>query len=81
MLFAENEENFAFGFWPGDERFPYPAYYSYLYPAPPGCETIKTGPAIDYYNNQLLECILPYEAIRKTKDPEKTRNTFSYYNL
>lgn len=71
MKFAENEENFAYGFWPGDERFPYPAFYTYLYPAPKGYETIKTGPAIAYFNKKLSECILPYEDVRKAKNPEK----------
>lgn len=72
MQFAENEENFAFGFWPGDAKFPYPAYYAYVYPAPPGYETVKTGPAISYFNKNLAECILPYEEARKTDNPELT---------
>lgn len=70
MRYAENEENFAVGFWPGDPRFPNPAFYSYLVPAPPGCETINTGPAISYFNKTLSECILPYEQVRLTKHPE-----------
>jgi uncharacterized protein DUF5996 len=71
MRYAENEENFACGFWPGGDKFPDPAFYTYLYPAPPGCETIKTGPSIAYYNKHLSECLLPYEKVRKTKNPEK----------
>ena len=76
MRFAENEENFAAGFWPGDERFQEPAFYSYIYPAPKGCETINTGPEFSYFNKRLSECILPYEEVRKTKDPEKEILTF-----
>jgi hypothetical protein len=71
MQFAENEENFAFGFWPGDIKFPYPAFYTYLYPAPKGCETINTGPSIAYYNKNLSECILPYLDMRKAKNPQQ----------
>jgi hypothetical protein len=71
MRYAENEENFAFGFWPGDKRYPYPALYSYLTPAPEGSETINPGPAISYFNKSLSECILPYEILRKAKQPEK----------
>jgi hypothetical protein len=70
MRYAENEENFAAGFWPGDERFPQPAFYTYIYPVPKGCETIKTGLQIAYFNKKLSECILPYEEVRKTKNPE-----------
>jgi len=84
MRYAENEENFACGFWPGSEKFPHPAFYTYLYPAPKGCETIKTGPSIAYYNNHLSECLLPYEEVRKTKNSEKEilnffQTTYSEY--
>lgn len=71
MRYAENEENFAIGFWPGDQRFPNPAFYSYLFPAPKGCESMLTGPAISYFSKTLSECILPYEEVRRTKNPEK----------
>lgn len=71
MRYAENEENFAVGFWPGDAKFPHPAFYAYIYPAPLGYETIKMGPSIAYFNKDLSECILPYESVRLTKNPEK----------
>ena len=71
MRFAENEENFAFGFWPGDERHPHPALYSYIYPAPPGVETMNMGPIGAYFHTQLAECILPYEDVSKAADAEK----------
>src|SRR5260221_887693 len=71
MKYSENEENFTFGFWPGDQKFPYPAFYSYIYPAPKGYQTIKTGPSIAYFNKKLSLCILPYEEVRKKKNPEK----------
>ena len=76
MRYAENEENFAFGFWPGDARFSQAAYYSYLYPAPKGCESINTGPDIAYFNKQLAECILPYDEMRKSRNPELTLLNF-----
>lgn len=71
MRFAENEENFAFGFWPGDDRFPHPAFYTYMYPAPKGMEAIKINNGASF-NEQLAECILPYDVVRKAKSPEKT---------
>lgn len=71
MRYAENEENFAFGFWPGDKRFPHPAFYSYMHPAPKSFDTINTGPSVAYFNKDLAECILPYEDVRKTAHPEQ----------
>ncbi len=75
MRFAENEENFTFGFWPGNQGFPYPAFYSYIYPAPKGLETINFGKDATF-NEQLSECILPYESVRKSVQPEVTIMNF-----
>jgi hypothetical protein len=71
MRYAENEENFSCGFWPGNEKYENPAYYSYMYPAPKGCETIKTGSVFSYFDKKLIECILPYEKVRKAINPQK----------
>lgn len=70
MRYAENEENFAFGFWPGDSRYPNPAYYVYMYPQPKGFEKINFGKKASF-SEQLAECIYPYEELRKTTSPEK----------
>lgn len=71
MKFAENEENFTFGFWPGDERLPYPAFYSYIYPAPPGYASINLNEGASF-NERLSECILQYKYVRKVENPVKT---------
>lgn len=71
MRYAENETNFSCGFWPGNKKFPEPAFYTYMYPAPKGCETINTGSFLSYFEKTLAECILPYKSARKTKNPEK----------
>src|SRR5438876_194428 len=44
MKYSENEENFSCGFWAGNMNYPKPAYYSYIYPAPKGLETLKLKP-------------------------------------
>ena len=74
MQYAENEENFAFGFWPGDQKFPHAAFYSYLYPAPKGIETAMFKNGISF-NEQLTECILLYDAVRKG-NPERNIMNF-----
>lgn len=67
MKFAENEENFTFGFWPGDKNYPHAAFYSYFYPTPPGVETLK-----DYYNPNMREFILNYDEVTASRDPDGT---------
>jgi hypothetical protein len=75
MRYAENEENFAFGFWPGDERYPNPAYYTYMYPQPKGFSLLNFGKYASF-NEKLAECIFPYETIRTMPSPEKVLMQF-----
>ncbi|HEX2983829.1 MAG TPA: DUF5996 family protein [Ignavibacteriales bacterium] len=70
MHYAENEENFSFGFWPGDSRYPHPALYAYLYPAPAGIESAHIEPEEASYNTTLGEFILPYEDVCNSSSPE-----------
>jgi hypothetical protein len=69
MKFAENEENFTFGFWPGDKNYPHPAFYSYLYPAPGGIE-VPADHGKNYYNSIMREFILDYQEVIDSNDPE-----------
>lgn len=70
MRFAENEENFSFGFWPGDSRYPHPAFYSYLYPSPKGVEDVHIEPGAASFNTSMGEFIMPYEEIYRSPSPE-----------
>lgn len=59
------------GWWPGDERYPQPAFFAYAYPAPPGIDRISVEPASGAWNPQAGEFLLPYEAVRKAQDPRQ----------
>jgi hypothetical protein len=52
------------GFWPGDRRFPRPAFYAYSAPVPPGLEKEAVRPAAAGWNAQLGEFIFKYEDVR-----------------
>jgi hypothetical protein len=71
MKFAENEENFTFGFWPGDKNYPHAAFYSYFYPAPEGIET-PGNHGKNYYNNNMKEYILDYQEVIESQNPEES---------
>ena len=43
MRNSANAEEACAGFWPGDERFPEPAFFAYTYPRPPGIEARGRG--------------------------------------
>ena len=71
LKYAENEENFTFGFWPGDKNYPHAAFYSYFYPGPEGLETTGNH-AGKYYNNNMREYILDYQEVIDSQNPEES---------
>lgn len=59
------------GFWPGNEAFPHPAFYSYAYPAPADFGTQKVIPVEAFYSKEMGEFFLLYDDVRKAAFPEK----------
>jgi hypothetical protein len=45
------------------------AFYSYAYPTPEGFAQAKVRPAAASFDAKLGEFVLPYDAIRKARDP------------
>ncbi|GAA2642225.1 DUF5996 family protein [Paractinoplanes durhamensis] len=64
----------SFGFWPGggDEG----AFYAYAYPEPPGYAQAPVWPAATYYDEDLREFLLPYEAVATAPDPDRALHDF-----
>ncbi len=69
MREAYSQELCSAGFWPGDTRFPEPAFYSYAYPEPPGYRAAAIRPEAARYEPALGEFVLPYSAVRTARDP------------
>jgi len=68
---AYSHEVISCGFWPGDEHFPTPAFYSYTAPAPTGLETASILPPAATYQPQLGEFVLRYDDLRSASSPEE----------
>jgi hypothetical protein len=71
---AYDEEVCSLGFWPGD---PWTgaidaAFYSYTVPEPAGLSSQRFRPDAAFFSDQLKECLLPYDAVRRSPDPAKT---------
>ena len=66
---AYSHEVSSAGFWPGNDLFPKPAFYSYAYPEPDGFADSAISPGA-YYDRNLHEFILPYDAVRSADDPD-----------
>lgn len=68
-----DEELVCGGFWPGDARAEYAAFFAYTYPKPDGIEGGR------FWNDDLGEFILPYEDVRESADPRQTLLDFLDY--
>ncbi|HET6630250.1 MAG TPA: DUF5996 family protein [Woeseiaceae bacterium] len=74
---AYSHEVSSAGFWPGGGGpIEYPAFYSYAYPAPAGFAEARVEPAEAFYDEALGEFLLPYDAVRTSRTPEKTLMAF-----
>ena len=67
---AYSHECSSCGFWPGGPGMPEAAFYSYAYPAPPGFDKALVRPQAATFNTAFGEFLLPYEAVRRSQDPE-----------
>ena len=73
---AMDSEEVSAGFWPGDDRFPEPAFYSYTFPKPTGIEQETVAPERAFWHDKLGEFILRYEDVRTAADPRATLLAF-----
>jgi hypothetical protein len=64
------------GFWPGSGPVQEASFYAYAAPVPDGFSEAKPLPAAAYYNKDLGEFLLPYEAVRTSASPADTLMEF-----
>jgi hypothetical protein len=68
MELAYSHEVSSCGFWPGGSAEG--SFYAYAYPEPAGFATSKVEPPAAYYDTTWREFLLPYEAVRRSADPD-----------
>jgi hypothetical protein len=73
---AYSHEVSSAGFWPGGGLVDYPAFYSYAYPAPPGFAEARVRPSEAFFHKELGEFLLPYDAVRTAREPERVLMEF-----
>jgi hypothetical protein len=69
MRLGMNAQEICTGFWPGDARFPEPAFWSYGYPKPDGIETVSVAPSRACWDPKMGEFILRYADVRAAREP------------
>jgi uncharacterized protein DUF5996 len=68
---AYSHEVSSCGFWPGAPGIE-PFFYSYAYPDPAGYRECSVAPAQASFDSKMGEFVLPYEAMRRSADPDST---------
>ena len=76
MRDAYSHEVISHGFWPGSGPLLEPAFYAYAVPEPAALKDAPVEPAAAYYHRELGEFILPYEAVRLSRDPASAIHSF-----
>lgn len=71
MVEAYSRECSSCGFWPGGGTQD-AAFYSYAYPEPQGYSSYRIRPDAAYYDTNMREFILPYDAVRNSASPDDT---------
>jgi hypothetical protein len=69
--FGADAEQICAGWWPGDERTGYPAFFVYAGPKPAGIEQASIAPDGAAWKADAGEFILPYDAVRSNTDPRQ----------
>jgi hypothetical protein len=69
MREAYSHEVSSCGFWPGNGGYGKAAFYVYAYPEPPGYGDTQLRTAEAFYDRDLGQFILPYDAVRVSHDP------------
>jgi hypothetical protein len=69
MRYSEDAEQVCVGFWPGDARIPYAAFFAYGYPRPERVELAEPRPEPARWVEEAGLFLLPYEAVRAAPDP------------
>jgi hypothetical protein len=76
MQEAYSHEVSSCGFWPGNEQFPHPAFYSYCYPTPAEFGKQPVKPQEAFFSGDMGEFILLYEVVQQSQNPEDTLMQF-----
>ena len=63
------------GLYYGDENTK-PYFYGYIFPQPPGAESLPIAPASATWSEKIREWVLPYDAVRHAVDPAAELRAF-----
>jgi hypothetical protein len=68
---SANAQQIEVGWWPGDARYPRPAFYAFAFPAPEGFDQATLSPAAARWDTELGEYLLDWDDARRATDPHR----------
>jgi hypothetical protein len=68
---AYSHEVSSCGLWPGNGGYGKAAFYVYAYPEPAGYGDARLTTSEGFYDKNVGQFILPYESVRKARDPDR----------
>jgi uncharacterized protein DUF5996 len=77
MRNAMDAEEVALGWWPGDARYPKPAFYAYAHPAREGLSEISLSPPAARWEAELGEFLLDWDDVVAADDPFEAALSFA----
>jgi Family of unknown function (DUF5996) len=66
---SANAQQIEIGWWPGDGRYPRPAFFAFAYPAADGAAEAAELPATSHWDPNLGEYVLDWDDVRAQPNP------------
>jgi hypothetical protein len=76
MRRSHDVEQIVIGFWPGDERIPETAFFSYAYPQPDRIAHASIAPEPAFWSDEHGLFLLRYDDMRSSSDPDAAARQF-----
>ena len=71
-----NAQQIEVGWWPGNARYPRPAFFAFAYPPPDGFGSATLSPPAAHWDSELGEYILDWDDVRVAPDPHRATMDF-----
>jgi hypothetical protein len=76
MRNSANAQQIEIGWWPGDARHPYAAFYAFAFPAADGLDSATPSPPAAHWDPELKEYLLDWDDVRTESDPHQAALDF-----
>jgi hypothetical protein len=73
---SANAQQIEIGWWPGDSRYPRPAFFAFAYPMAKDADKAAGLPASSHWDTRLGEYILDWDDVRSQADPASVAHEF-----